>query len=219
MLPVLWRTDQAVAINKPAGLSTQAPNAGESVEGRLRVQLDLRSDYLAFPHRLDRPVSGVLLAALSKKAARLLSQQFATRKTEKIYEAIVVGKLVVKQEEIWTDFLRKVADKPWVEICGEDDAGAKLSRTIVEAVSYDQDTDRTHLRLRPITGRMHQLRVQTASRGHAILGDRIYGPQDEQAGTQDCDESQIKLHARKLAFHDPATGRRLLVEAACPWKS
>ena len=69
-IDVLWDGEISIVVQKPAGLPTQAPAGVESLESVLRLQLADRSDYIAFPHRLDRPVGGVILVALRKRAAR-----------------------------------------------------------------------------------------------------------------------------------------------------
>ncbi|MEM0924412.1 MAG: RluA family pseudouridine synthase [Planctomycetota bacterium] len=224
MLPILWKTTEALAINKPAGLSTQAPGAHESVEIRLRNEPGLISGYLAFPHRLDRPVSGVLLAALTKKAARLRSQQFASRKTAKVYRALLSGQLSNRHGSLcWEDSLRKVAGEARAEPCDPTDESAKVAKTIVTVLDYDPARDVTLVRFEPITGRMHQLRLQAAMRGHPIVGDELYGGTPSRVnpsrGTRAVEASlpQIHLHAEQLSFHDPATGRRTTVSAKCPW--
>ncbi|MCO8121222.1 RluA family pseudouridine synthase [Stieleria sp. TO1_6] len=215
-IELIWESDLAIAINKPAGLPTQAAVGIESVETRLTLQLDRGDGYLAFPHRLDRAVSGVLLVALTKRAARLLSAQFASRKTAKSYLAIVEGQCDVQQR--WDDDLRKIDGKPQAEICDADDAGARHASTDVTTLRVDHSNNRTLLRLDPITGRMHQLRLQTAHRGHPIIGDVLYGAHDiagsDIAGSGIATD-RILLHAQRLGFHDPASGKRLLVEANC----
>jgi len=211
-IELVWQSDVLIAVNKPAGLSTQAPLPIDSLELRLRRQLDRNDRYLAFPHRLDRVVSGVILVALTKKAARLLSAQFASRKTHKQYLAIVEGHFREGEagELRWDDYMRKRDGLSRAEACAESDHGAKRASTIVKTLSFDPATDRSQLELSPITGRMHQLRVQTAKRGHPIVGDETYG-----ATKQNTD--RILLHAHRLAFHDPANGRLVQVEAACPF--
>lgn len=224
MIPVVWQSSRVVAVNKPAGISTQAPLPSKSVEQLLRHQLGTQATYLAFPHRLDRPVSGVLLAALTKKAARLLSEQFAARKTEKTYVAWLRGRMEIdRMNSTWQDSLRKIAGEPRAEVCREDSDGAKTAVTEVLSADYDAAKDATRVLLRPATGRMHQLRLQAAHRGHPILGDELYGgpePGDQTSGPNEVDALQdptIRLHALKLVFNDPVNGRRITVNAESPW--
>ncbi|QDT09331.1 RluA family pseudouridine synthase [Planctomycetes bacterium K23_9] len=208
-----------LAVSKPAGLSTQAPHGAESLESRLREQIRDRSNYAAFPHRLDRPVSGVILVALTKRAARLLSDQFAARKVRKTYLAWVVGN-ATDATSTWKDWLRKIPDQPRGEVCSESADGAKLAQTQVQTVGFDPATNRTLLKLCPITGRMHQLRIQAAQRGHVIVGDHQYGAEfpatvpSKPADSIEEPAKRIWLHADRITFHDPKNGRETTVE--CP---
>ncbi len=203
-IKILHEGGSVLAVRKPAGLSTQAPFDAVSLENQLRVQLQSRSTYVAFPHRLDRPVSGVILVALTKRAARLLSEQFASRKIEKNYLAWVHGRY--QGDAVWRDSIRKIPHQPQAEICDKADDNAKHAETKVQVVRLDDQRNRTLLRLSPVTGRMHQLRIQAASRGHAILGDERYGS----TGTAD----RLLLHAHCITFYDPQNGRQTRVE--CP---
>ncbi|MDV6028760.1 MAG: RluA family pseudouridine synthase [Phycisphaera sp. RhM] len=211
-IELLWQSDLMLAVNKPAGLSTQAPAGIDSLESRLHRQLARPDGYLSFPHRLDRFVSGVILVALTKKAARLLSAQFASRKTHKQYLAVVEGRYKAGETDPqqWDDFIRKMDALPRAEICAETAPGAKLASTIVKTVSVDSAEDTSRLELTPITGRMHQLRLQTATRGHPIVGDATYGAAKQHT-------HRILLHAHRLQFHDPSNGRLIEIESPCPF--
>jgi 23S rRNA-/tRNA-specific pseudouridylate synthase len=199
LIPIVWDGDIAVAVCKPAGLPTQAPRGIDSLESRLRLQLRARSSYVAFPHRLDRPVSGVVLVALTKRAARLLSDQFASRKVHKVYIAEVDGE-VNAARTIWKDWLRKMDDMAQGEVCHADSAGAKNAETVVERLRYMPERNASLLKLSPTTGRMHQLRLQTSHRGHPIIGDSLYAPTKEAAAAP-CE--RICLHSQSITFHDP----------------
>lgn len=214
---ILWRGSNAIVVDKPVSLPTQAPSGIESLESLLRHQLADQSSYVAMPHRLDRDVSGVIVVALSKKAARLLSDQFAARKTRKRYCAVVHGRLDAPDDHplVWQDDLRKVPDQPRAEVCSNDADGAKHAITNVRPLAYDPLTDTTRLQLWPVTGRMHQLRVQSAARGHAILGDPTYKTGASNCRDQEC--FRLHLHADRLEFFDPANGSRRVIESPCPF--
>lgn len=217
-IDLIWNCDTAAVVSKPAGLSTQAPAPHASLETVLRAQFAGRSSYLAFPHRLDRPVSGLILVAFTKKAARLLGEQFEARRVSKTYLALVQG-IVDNDQQQWSDYLRKVDDEARVEVDLSNEPAdaassklAELKMTVVER--YDT---RSLLELQPSTGRMHQLRVQAASRGHTIIGDALYGSDQIVPGG---DGETIALHAWKLEFNDPVNGRRVLVESPPPaWRT
>lgn len=207
-IPVLWDGEIVVAVHKPAGLPTQAAAGIDSLEQRLRRQFASRSSYLALPHRLDRPVSGVVLVALSKRAARLISEQFAAGRVRKTYLA-EVQRRVDPNAKSWVDWVRKIDGQAKAEICSEQSDRAKLARTSVEVLRYDEEIQRTRLRLVPETGRMHQLRIQSASRGHVITGDRLYDPT-----TPPDDAAEIMLQAISLSFYDPRNASQVTVSAA-----
>jgi 23S rRNA-/tRNA-specific pseudouridylate synthase len=176
-IKILWDGNAALVVHKPAGIATQAANGIKSLETVLRTQLAERTDYLAFPHRLDRPVSGVILVATRKRAARLLSDQFASRKVIKTYLAWVTGKVESQHLGLWVDHLRKVTQRSHTEIVQPGSEGARVAETRASLRLYDYATNRSLLELSPLTGRMHQLRLQTAHRGFPIIGDWQYGGQ------------------------------------------
>ncbi|QDT03289.1 Ribosomal large subunit pseudouridine synthase C [Rubripirellula lacrimiformis] len=216
-LKIVWDGGHLIAVDKPAGLSTQAPPGCDSLEFRLRAQLAPRTQYLAIVHRLDRPVSGIVLVALRKKEARLISDQFATRKVTKQYAAIVAGH-VVPGQSVWTDHVRKVPDRPLAQICDASVDGAKHAETRVQVIAYDQSVDRSLLHLFPHTGRMHQLRIQSSHRGHPIIGDSDYGSVDNESAPQPTVPGPLMLRAESIEFHDPANGRRISASVeTLPW--
>ncbi|MGV3483728.1 MAG: RluA family pseudouridine synthase [Planctomycetaceae bacterium] len=214
MIPVVWNHRVAAVVLKPPGLATQAPVPYPSLETTLREQFASRTDYLAFPHRLDRPVGGLILVAFTKRVARVLSEQFEARRVRKSYLALVEG-VLAQDSETWTDPLRKIEGEARVEIANDDAVAVKPD---VKLATLDMRVilrlpSRTLLELRPSTGRMHQLRIQTASRGHAIVGDTLYGSAQSCTGLT---EGAIALQAAELEFNDPTTGRRVTAIAPPP---
>lgn len=201
-LKVLRETPLFVAVAKPHGLPTTAPNQFDSVEKQLRAQLT--TDYLTAVHRLDRDVAGVLLLAKTKKSARLLSEQFAARKVQKTYYAWVHPR-ASNLANRFSDYLCKIDDEARGRVCDVDAPAAKLAETEVQRLRDHETRDCSLLRLVPLTGRMHQLRLQTSYRGHPIVNDPIYGNDPSAA-------SPIALFAASLEFHDPKSGIRTKVE-------
>jgi len=197
LIEVVWQSRVALAVAKPAGLPTNAGPGIQSVETRMKNQLpDL--NYLTAVHRLDRDVSGLLLLAKTKKAARLLSEQFAVRNVRKTYLAWVHGEASF-ENEVWVDYVRKLPDQAKGELCNPDTDGAKLAETEVQSIRYDRERKITLMELRPATGRMHQLRLQTAGHGHPICHDPIYGRTSNTS-------QRIQLTAHRLEFRDPENG-------------
>ena len=221
--PVILREGSGVvAILKPVGLATQAPPGIESVEQWLRDRLGRdASGYLGVPHRLDRAVSGVVLMAATPRAARKLSRQFEEREITKTYLAVVETGAAAKETlpgadaVEWRDLLRKISGQARSEIV---DSQALAAREAITHASWidcaGRDEGKRLLKLMPVTGRMHQLRLQAASRGLPIVGDELYG--GPPLGDGDAAERPILLHAWRIDYADPDSGERISVEAPLP---
>jgi 23S rRNA pseudouridine1911/1915/1917 synthase len=218
-LPVLWEDPHGLAVVKPAGLLTQGPAAGEvTLEAMVRRHLrpdDPASVYVGTVHRLDRPVSGVILWAKTLKAARRLSEQFARREVLKEYWAIVEGEVPPSVvADPWEDRLAPPDSLGRARTVDAEAPGSALALTRVEfGRGRIVPEGFTWLRLRPETGRTHQLRAQTAARGFPIVGDSTYG-------SARAFPAGIALHARSLAFEHPIHRGPIVLEAPLPasWK-
>ena len=215
----IFEDDQILAVNKPAGIGTQAPRQFDSLEARVRDYLSQSQPadaycYLGVPHRIDRCVSGVVVFAKRKSAARRLSQQFERREVEKVYLALVAGHLQSPQGT-WRDTMRKVPDEPRAELVSIDHPDAK--QAILHYCAGAELADRTQLEIRLETGRMHQIRLQCAAHGHAILGDKVYGSPVE-FGPKIADERArpIALHAWRLTLEHPKRRERMTFQAELP---
>lgn len=219
MLNILYEDHHLIVVNKPAPLLTQAPPHLPSMESLVKEYIKIKyakpaGVYLGVPHRLDRPVSGVLCFTRNTKASQRVHAQFEQRTVQKIYWAAVAGR-PIPTEGRWEDWVRKVPEEARTVRAEPGEPNAK------QAV-LDYRVLRDHslgaiLELRPQTGRMHQLRVQCAWRGHPILGDIAYadappfGPQSEHPH-----ERIIALHARRLEIDHPIQKTRLILEAPLP---
>lgn len=221
---ILLDDDALIAVVKPAGLLTQAPLGIDSLEFRIKrllseraedIAADKRAVYLGVPHRLDRPVSGVIVFAKTLKAAQKLSLQFERRFVEKTYWALVEGH-VEPAEGTWTNRLKKVYGKPRSQVVDESDPdgqNAILHYKVAAALSVPA----TLLEIKLETGRTHQIRIQCASRGHTLLGDELYGSKIP-FGPWSNDERErlIALHARSLKFRHPTTREDITLTAPLP---
>src|SRR5262245_45490489 len=178
LLSVLYEDNHCLAVNKPAALLTQGvPEGLPTLEALARAYLKEKYHkegrvYLGIPHRLDRPVSGVVLFARSSKAARRLADQFRERQVRKVYWALVEGD-VTPDEGVWEDWLLKVADEARTEIAAAGTPGAKPASLRYRVLR--RAPGRTLLEIEPVTGRSHQIRVQAAGRGWPVWGDSLYG--------------------------------------------
>src|SRR5438552_7283741 len=174
---ILYEDNHCLAVAKPAPLLTQAPPGVLSLEGMAREYLRKKYQkkgriYLGVPHRLDRPVSGVVLFARQTKSAQRLAEQFQQRQVAKVYWAFVEGH-VEPAEGVWEDWLLKMPEEARSAMATPETAGAKPAVTAYRTLMPLEDC--TLLEMRPQTGRMHQLRVQAAARGWPVRGDVLYG--------------------------------------------
>jgi 23S rRNA pseudouridine1911/1915/1917 synthase len=213
-LAILFEDAHCLAVAKPAGIATQGGSSETpSLDEEVRKYLDPaapESVYLGTVHRLDRPVSGVILWAKTPKAARRLAAQFAERTVEKEYWAIVERRLPdAGIDETWDDWLAPAAPGRF-RVVDTGTTGARRAITRCRHGAPIQLPDGTAwLRLRPDTGRTHQLRVQSAHRGRPIAGDAAYGsPRAFSRG--------IALHARALRFRHPVLREEIGVVAPLP---
>jgi len=217
-LTVLYEDAHVVAVAKPSGLLTQGISPGEpTLEQSVRRHLSPtapESVYLGTVHRLDRPVSGVVLWAKTPKAARRLAAQFAARETVKEYWGVVeaaAGLPTAGAEGVWDDLLARSADAAGVvRAAGPGTPGARRAVTRYRVASGAGLPEGTvWLRLWPETGRTHQIRAQAALHGLPLLGDLAYGAARAFA-------PGVALHARALGFEHPTLRRPVTVTAPLP---
>src|SRR6185437_15251113 len=159
---ILFEDNHVLAVNKPAPLLTQAPPQVPSLEAMVKEYIRRKyaktaGIYLGIPHRLDRPVSGVIVFARSTKAAQRIHAQFQQHRVRKVYWAMVEGE-VIPESGVWDDWIRKIASEARTVKAEEGEAGAKLAT--LEYRVIERFAGGTRIELAPLTGRMHQLRVQ-----------------------------------------------------------
>lgn len=216
---VLFEDHHLIVVNKPAPLLTQAPPGVPSLEAAVKGYIKAKYHkpagvYLGVPHRLDRPVSGVVLFARNTKAAQRVHAQFADHRVRKVYWAMVEGE-VTPDAGTWDDWVRKLPEEARTVRAAEGEPGAKLA-TLGYRVLKRLDGG-TLLELAPLTGRMHQLRVQCAWRGHPVFGDSTYAtPRPFGPPAELPRDRVIALHARELTVEHPFTKQPLTVTAPLP---
>ncbi len=216
MIKILYEDNHLLAIDKPAGLLSQGDATGDAsavdlARDDLRVRYQKPGNvFVGLLHRLDRPVSGVLMLAKTSKAASRLSRQFHGREVEKTYLAIVEG-IVQEDEGRWMDRLVKDNEHNTSRVVDERETGRECG---VDFQVLGRERRTTLVQLLPITGRGHQLRVQLSSRGLPIVGDRRYG---SSSTLKACDGGhRIALHASRLTFNHPTREERMTVESPLP---
>lgn len=218
-LRILFEDNHCIAVAKPAGLLTQGPSGVPSLEALVKAYIKEKhakpgNVYLGVPHRLDRPVSGVVLFARNSKAADRLAEQFRERRVVKVYWGAAEG-IVTPDESVWEDWVRKVPDEARAEKAEAGAAGAKLAvlrYRVLQAIAGG-----TLVEFQPQTGRMHQIRVQAAVRGHPLFGDVLYGSTQAFGPPADVPRDRIiALHARGLTFLHPLRYEPITLTAPLP---
>ncbi len=203
-IDLLYDDEFLLVVNKPAGLLA-VPGRGAEKQDCLSARLQANYPDALIVHRLDMATSGLMVFARGAEMQKKLSRAFHDRKVEKRYVAVVAGKLALARGEISLPLGADWPNRPKQKV--DHDQG-KHSLTHYEVLTYDASTDSTRVELTPITGRTHQLRVHLAAIGHPIVGDTLYGgPKCE----------RLLLHASRLAFAHPATGKALSFDSAPPF--
>ncbi len=196
-LNVLYEDNHLIAIFKPAGLLSQGDRTGdlsalEVTKSWLKEKHKKPGNvFLGLIHRLDRPVSGVLVLAKTSKGASRLSEQFRTRKVIKIYRALLEGDLKVKDGELSHFIDSESSLHPFIT----DEPGAG-KRAELEFKTLKRHGDKTFVEVELKTGRKHQIRLQFSKIGHPIWGDLRYGS-SAQEGTP------LALVCYRLEFDHP----------------
>jgi 23S rRNA pseudouridine1911/1915/1917 synthase len=218
-LVILLEDNHCLALAKPAALATQAPPGAPSLEALAKAYLKEKygkpgNVYLGVPHRLDRPVSGVVLFARNSKAAARLAEQFEERQVTKIYWALLEG-AVTPPEGRWEDWIAKVEDEARATIATADAPDAQFA-TLRYRVRQPIG-DRSLVEIELETGRMHQIRVQAASRGWPVAGDALYGAVSSFGPPAELPRDRvIALHARSLTFLHPLRYEPVTLTAELP---
>ena len=212
MLKVLYEDQEIIVVVKPAGVESQAakkfaPDMLSEIKKHMVINklcTPGKEPYVAVIHRLDKPVSGVMVYAKTKKAASALSEQVQNRKMDKYYEAVVCGK-PVNNVDNFVDYLKKSVDGNYSQIVdkGENESKrAELSYELLKTVETENG-ELSHVRIHLLTGRHHQIRVQFSGHDLPLYGDGRYNPMF--VGKRE----PLALCAVSLAFDHPTTGKRM----------
>lgn len=223
---VLYEDNHLLAVAKPAGLATQGALAGrESLVNEAKQYLRQKyrkpgNVYLGVVSRLDSLVSGVVVFARTSKAAARLNAQFRGREVEKVYWAWVEGRVQSPAGEC-VDWVAKDERRQAMKVVKEvrqgsknelrHSPGAQQAKLKYKRLKVSGECSLLEISLE--TGRKHQIRVQLAARGHAIVGDKKYGSRRKFAGG-------IALHCRRLVIEHPVKKTPLELTAPLPkaWK-
>jgi 23S rRNA pseudouridine1911/1915/1917 synthase len=219
-LEILCEDGPVIAVNKPPGIISQGAPEGvvslvSLVKDYLKAKYQKQGNvYLGIPHRLDRPVSGVVVFSRNSKCAARLAEQFAERQVQKNYVA-VLERIPSPRAGRLHDWIYRIPDQPRVKIVDEQHPEAKEAHLTYETV--DTFRGRALVKITLGTGRMHQIRIQFASRNCPIIGDFQYGARVPFPGSQeDWRDSPIALHASELTILHPVRYDELTIRAPLP---
>ena len=195
-LEVLYEDNHIIVVIKEENILSQQDNTND--KDLLTITKEYIKEkyhkpgnvYLGLIHRLDRPVSGIMVFARTSKAASRLSKQVRERKLTKKYLAVVHG-IIKEKEGTFVDYLKKEENGNTIVTTKEK---GKESILNYKVVSINKEKNETLVEIDLKTGRHHQIRVQFASRGYPLCGDQRYGVQDK---------TKIALCAYKLEFIHP----------------
>lgn len=196
--------DQILVVDKPAGLLS-VPGRGEERADCLIARLRTAFPTVLLVHRLDLDTSGVMVFALTPHAQRHLGQQFERRQVRKSYLARVMGRLEPASGTVDQPLMVDWPNRPRQMIHPEG-RPAQTGWRVIRA-----GDDETRVRLNPLTGRSHQLRVHMAHLGHPILGDPLY------ATGAAADFPRLMLHAETLRLRHPDSNVTMTFSAEVPF--
>jgi len=219
-IAILYEDNHLIAVDKPAGMLAQNdhsdnPSLLDATKEYLRGRYAKPGNvFLGLVHRLDRPVSGVMLFAKTSKAARRLQRQFADRSTLKLYAAAVEGAIThaaggwVRCESILTRLRDRTVAA--TVLAGTSNAPRHAFNAVMEYTILASAREYSLLLIRLVTGRKHQIRAQLSLLGIPIVGDVKYGAR------QPLHDGSICLHAAYLAIDHPVGGKRLELISPVP---
>ena len=206
-LNVLYEDNHVSVVEKPINVLSQGDATGDKdlltmVKEYVKVKYNKPGNvYIGLVHRLDRPVGGVMVFARSSKAASRLNKEQLEHGFSKKYLAVVNGILKEKHGQ-FVDKLLKLND-------GNTIVSNKGKEAILnyEVLKENLSTKHSLVSVKLVTGRHHQIRVQFASRGHALCGDQRYGKQDN---------TQLALFAYELSFTHPISKEKMTFKLDMP---
>jgi tRNA pseudouridine32 synthase / 23S rRNA pseudouridine746 synthase len=208
-ISVVYEDGRLIVCDKPSGLLTvpgKDASLADCLEARVQARYPDRPDTKVV-HRLDKDTSGLLLLAFDKKALGALGSQFEHRRVEKYYVARVWGEVAGESGVIDLPLATDWENKPRQRI---DHENGRAARTEWEVLAREPGV--TRLKLIPLTGRTHQLRVHMVALGHPILGDSFYASGDALAAAD-----RLQLHAEGLSFFHPDDLRRMDLTSPAPF--
>ena len=205
-LTILYEDEHLLVCDKQSGLLS-VPGRLESHRDSLQLRAQEHTSTALTVHRLDMETSGIMVFAKGKAAHKTLSLQFQNREVEKEYEALLWGTMPRKEGSVDLPLICDWPNRPRQKV---DHTVGKPSLTHYAVLSIEKDI--TRVRLMPVTGRSHQLRVHMQALGHAIIGDPFYAGKEARNASD-----RLCLHATKLVIFHPATHTQMTFTSAAPF--
>lgn len=219
MLNILYEDEAILVCIKEAGVATQTKQMGqkdmESILKNYRVSKG-EPPYIGIVHRLDQPVSGVMVFAKTKEAAADLSKQVATKAADKFYYAVTDGVPETRHSlkagcGTLEDYLLRDGKANVSKVVTKGTEGAKRAELSYEVLA--QNGSRAIVRIKLETGRHHQIRVQMANAGCPLVGDRKYNFKENMKNSY----GALSLCSYKIAFKHPVTKKKMEFEISNPF--
>lgn len=205
-IPLFYLDEELLVVDKPT-LLLSVPGRGPEKQDCLVSRLAAEHGEVLAVHRLDWETSGLMVLARNKVAHRELSLQFQQREVAKQYLAVVHGLVEGERGAVDLPLICDWPNRPRQKV---DQGLGKPSLTRWERLELGNN--RSRLRLSPVTGRSHQLRVHMLSLGHPILGDPLYAKGEALAMAE-----RMLLHASMLNFRHPASGEPMHFDSPPPF--
>jgi len=220
----LYEDNDIIVCHKPAGMATEGAGPGKmDLVSQVRNYLTRKNKqegkkgpaYVGTVYRLDQPVEGVVVMGKNKKATSSLAEQIKKHTTDKYYYALCFGNVEPREGHVENYLGRRedsglaviISEEEKVRLIGGDVKKAELD---YEVVSSDKRT--SLLKIKLLTGRFHQIRVQMAGLGYPIIGDTKYGNEESLQYSEEKGIKTVCLACYKFGFKHPATGKRVFFE-------
>lgn len=207
---IIYEDNHIIVVNKPAGMLSQGDDTGDLdmltyLRGYIKDKYSKPGNvYIGLVHRLDRPVSGLMVFARTSKAASRLSKQIAEQKMVKEYICVCEG---VPTDGKWIHWLYKDKRTNTTSVMRDGARGAKRASLDCRVLYSEDNESICHVQL--YTGRSHQIRVQFLEQGHPLVGDQKYNPNAKKG-------MWIALMSQKLTFWHPTLTEKMIFKLELP---
>lgn len=206
-IEVIYEDEDLLIVNKPSGLPTQASVDRSRANLYDLLREDGRWTYLGLHHRLDVPTSGLVMLTKNQSINKAAAELFKGRNIQKTYHCLIAANPKLPSAFTVKNHLKAIKGRNGKSLMRSVNVGGDAAET--DFVVLETVGERMLIQAQPKTGRMHQIRVHLADKRLPILGDALYGKVAPGI-------SRLMLHATRLEFAHPRTGRAMKIEGAWP---